>query len=370
VNNSLFGRARALCLVAGLGAGSAALALAATAANASVPPYTLVGSFAVTGDAFDILPDGRVVTISGHVLSMQSAIGASSYAAIGSVPTGSISGFGASFLSVSPSGTSIAIGDNNFGPGASVVIVATASLNPGASSSVLSIATPNSEAAWNGEGQLFVSGFGSGPVVTRIDIGALTATTVITAIGDGSGGIAVRAGRLYAGIGFDATSGGALTGDIRAFDLAGPGGIATGAASVGFGTGVLVADALSAGSLGFDAAGSLLVGGGDFFSGSNDFGYAAAIDGDAILAALAGGSLAGDSAELRLSPAGASAFYSVRFNSALNEVLVVSGGVGYRYAVPTPAAAGLLALSGLVAARRQRAGTAAARASARSVAHA
>ena len=73
-----------------------------------------------------------------------------------------------------------------------------------------------------------------------------------------------------------------------------------------------VADALSGASLGFDSLGNLLVGGGDFF-GSGDVGYAAIVDADAVAAALGGGPIAPDSAELRLTPRLATDSYSLRF---------------------------------------------------------
>ncbi|MGQ0627559.1 MAG: hypothetical protein ACT4PL_05595 [Phycisphaerales bacterium] len=315
----------------------------------AVPPYALVGSFPLSGDAFDILPDGRVVTISGSNLRVQSGVNSATFDALGSVEPGLVSSFGATFLRISPSGGSIAIGDNNFGPGASVLVLQTAALTTSAATAVAAIAAPNTEAAWADEGTLFVSGFGSGPLLSRIDVGAGVATTVITGIGDGSAGVAIRGGRLFTGVGFDA-GGGAATGDIRAFDLA----AVSGAMSVPFISGTLVADALSASSLGFDPFGNLFVGGGDFFSGSNDFGYAAVVDGDALMTALSGGVFAPDSAELRLSPAGGGAFYGTRFNAVTNELLVVANGTAFRYAVPGPSAAAL-GLLGLVVHRRRRA---------------
>ncbi len=321
-----------------------------TVAEANPPPYTLVGSFPLSGDAFDILPDGRIVTISGSTISMQSAINGSAYAAIGSVSPGLVSSFGASFLRVSPSGSSIAIGDNNFGSGASVLLVSSASLNTIAPSSAVSIASPNSEAVWSGESTLFVSGFGSGPIVSRIDVASAITTTVITGIGDGSGGVALSGSRLFVGLGYDA-SGGSHTGDVRAFDLAS----VSGDSSTGFSSGIQVARALSASSLSFDSLGNLIIGGGDFFSGSGDFGYAAVVDGASIEAALAGGAFAPDSAETRLSPAGSNAFYGARFNPVTQEVLVIADGTAYRYAIPAPSGVALFAMMAFASRRRRHA---------------
>ena len=83
-------------------------------------------------------------------------------------------------------------------------------------------------------------------------------------------------------------------------------------------------------------------GGGDAFGGSTDIGYAAVVN------------PASPGEFLRLSPAGTSVTYGVRFNAFTDELLVTAGGIAYRYAVPGPAAAGLLLLAGLTAARRRR----------------
>ncbi len=330
-------------------AASVALGLGASAARADLPNYQLIGQY--TGpagwNAFDVMPDGRVLFMNGAQFSAADVRNPAAATVLGSVNPALISSFGPAFVSVSPDGATIAIGDNNFGPGASVHVLSTASLDPGAASATTAFAAPNTEACWNGN-SLFVSGFGSGPVVTRIDITGGTTQTVITGIGDGNGGVTVRDGRLYVGLGFDA-SGGSTTGQVRAFDIA-----AIEVAPVAFASGALVARALSGANLGFDAGGNLLVAGGDFFSGSNDFGAAAVIDGASVAAALAGGAIDPVAAQLRLSPAGSGAFYGVRFNNATSELLVAANGTLYRYAIPTPGAMGLCGLMGVMAARRRR----------------
>jgi hypothetical protein len=326
-------------------AAAAGLGLAGTAA-ATVPPYTQVGTFAApAGGSWDLLPDGRVIGLLGNTFSVESAPGAGDYTPIGSIDASLLPAFGASFVRVSPDGSRIGVGDN----GANVLIVRTADLTTGGPAPVVPIAAPNYQGAWASNSTLFVSGFGASPLVSRIDADALTSGVVVDHVRDGSGGVVSDGTHLYVGVGFDGAPGGGDTGLVRAFDLSSLGG-----APLDFGAGTPVADALSGDSLGFDALGNLLVGGGDFFAGSGDAGYGAVVDGDAIGAALAGGPLAPDDAELRLSPFGAGAFYAVRFNSFTGELLISDGTTIARYRVPAPAPVGTLAFGGALAARRRR----------------
>ncbi len=326
--------------------------VASTPALAGVPPYSLVGTFSAPTGTWDVLPDGRVIGLTGGTFVVESAPGAGDYGAIGSVDPTVISPFGATFIRVSPDGARIAIGDNNFGPGASVLLVNAAALNLGGPAPVASVAAANSEGVWTSNSTLFVSGFGSSPSVSRIDVEALTATLVVDNVASGSGGVASDGTRLFVGVGFDVGPAGGDTGLVRAFDLASLGGLHS--PPVTFDSGAAVADVLSASSLGFDALGNLLVGGGDFFAGSDDFGYAAVVDAAAVAAALTGGPLAPDAAELRLSPFGPGAFYSVRFNAFTGELLVSDGALIARYAVPAPGTGAALVLTGAFAARRRR----------------
>lgn len=336
--------------------------LGAAVAAAGLPPYTLVGSYALPmglpGDfnqvQVEVLADGRLMGMAsdGRIL-VQSAVNAGTYEQAGSVDSaifnGAFGNFGASFVSVSPDGSRLAIGDN--GAFNRVHFVNFASLAPASTSPTTFAAAPNFDGAWADGSTMYVSGFGTVAGMWRVDAAGLTATQVVGNATGGPGGVAIREGRVFTGDGFNTGDGGAPTGNVRAFDLA----ALTGAASsVGFGTGTLVADALSASPVRFDSLGNLLVGGGDFFAGSNDFGYGAVIDADAIAAALLGGPLAPDAAELRLSPAGGSAFYGMEFNEFTGEVLVFADGVAYRYAVPAPASAAVMVCGLFVAQRRRR----------------
>ena len=309
--------------------------LPSSAAHAAIPPYTLVGSFPVSG-TWDLLPDGRVISISGTTISAQTAPNATTYAPLGSVPAGTVASFGASFLRVSPDGTRAAIGDNVFSAAAKVHFVPLAGLNTSGPTATTSVTVGNYAAAWSSNSTLYVSGFGTASQLFRVNADALTATTVVTNIGDGSGGVTIAGNTVFTGIGYDAA--GVTTGQIRGFSLPA---LATTASPVNFSTGAFAATILSAASLDTDRFGNLLAAGADFSNFPAVTGYASVLD-------LPG------SARLDLAPAGTGRSYRVRFNQATDELLVVTGGTAYRYAVPAPAALAPLAAAGLVAIRRRR----------------
>lgn len=339
----------------------AALALAATAASAAPPAYSLVGSFTpnVSG-VFDAAGSGAGAA-AGRLYSLafdggvwlQDSINASAFTRVGSVDASLFSAFGPAFVRVSPDGSTLAIGDGNFGPGANVHFLSTASLNPGSASGVTSIASFNTDAHWGDNTTLFVSGGDfSTTGVTRIDTASFTTRVVVSGVGGASGGITTDGAYLYTGNGFDFAPGGSETGEVRAFSLAA---ITTAAASgvpLDFEfVGRPVAETLSAYPLAFDTHGNLLVGGADGIQG--DEGYAAAISASAIQLALGGGPIAPDVEERRVSPHGAD-FYGVAFNSATNEWLVNASGTFYRHAIPAPASALPLVIVGVLRAGRRR----------------
>lgn len=340
----------AACSVVGV------FAIGAAPARTAIPPYTLVGSYTLPAGAgpYTVLADGTLLLMQGGTFLRQSAVNTGAFAAVGSVQAGLISPFGASFVAVSPDGATLAVGDGNFGPAASVHFVSVADLSASAPSAVRSAAVSNAEGRWLNSTTLFVTGADASfnGQVARIDAPTLTARTVIAGVGGASGGIALDGQRLYTGNGFtfNPPGAGSQTGDIKAFDLtalAGPG-------LVDFeSSGVTVARALSANSLGFDGVGNLLVGGGDFFTSGGDRGAAVVVDAEAITAALAGGGVAPPSGLLRLSPAG-EVFYGVTWNTTTQELLVIGGGTVHRYAVPAPGGAAVALLAGAMRARRRR----------------
>lgn len=339
----------------------AALALAATVANAAPPGYSLVGSFTpnVSG-VFDAAGSGAGAA-AGRMYSLafdggvwlQDSINASAFTRVGSVDSALFSAFGPAFVRVSPDGSTLAIGNGNFGPGSNVLFLSTASLNPMSASAVTPIASFNTDAHWSDNNTLFVSGADfSTTGVTRIDTASLSSRLVVSNVGGASGGVTTDGAYLYTGNGFDFASGGSETGEVRAFSLAAITNAAASGVPLDFeGVGRPVAEALSAYPLAFDNLGNLLVGGADGVQG--DEGYAAAISASAIQLALGGGPIAPDPEERRVSPHGAD-FYGVAFNSATNEWLVNASGTFYRYAIPTPASVLPLAFIGAPRARRQR----------------
>src|SRR5690606_27291801 len=156
------------------------------------------------------MPDGRIIAIRGDEFFLESATRSGIYDFVGSLPPGSISTFGASFLAVSPDGSSIAVGDNNFGTG-TVYTVESSDLNGGT-------ATP---AAFLDETRLAVS-YGNPSTfmgeIAVLDLLTGEATVVVT-IDGASGGLAFDdSGNLLAGNGFDLLPGeGSDTGDVRFF---------------------------------------------------------------------------------------------------------------------------------------------------------
>lgn len=327
------------------------------AARADLPSYQLVGSYEIPPGVWDVLGDGRVVVMQGNRLWMQDAVHAPNFSAIGSIDPALLPAWGASFVRVSPDGETVAIGDNRAGLDVQTVhLVDWSSLNTGGVSATRAVVAANYDAVWMNSATLMVSGTlddFSGSVVTRIDAASGEARVVIDDIGGGAGGVTTDGVFLYTGNGFDSQPGGSETGEVRAIELAMLGIDPVSFESVGIG----VADALSAGSLGLDALGNLLVGGGDFIGG--DLGYAAVVDGDAIAAALAGGGIAPDGSELRLTPTGDGVFYDIRWNGATAELLVAVDTAGqrrmFRYVVPTPGStAAAIAILALGMGRRSR----------------
>ena len=81
-------------------------ACASGAATAAIPPYTLVGSYALPAGAGPsaVLGDGSLLVMQGSTILRQTAVNGGTFAALGSVQASLISTFGASFVSVSRDG--------------------------------------------------------------------------------------------------------------------------------------------------------------------------------------------------------------------------------------------------------------------------
>ncbi|MEO1129883.1 MAG: hypothetical protein AAFX05_09295 [Planctomycetota bacterium] len=341
-------------------AGAVIVGMACIGASAlgAVPAYQLVGQFELpTAAAFDVLPDGRALLLDGTDIKLQDSLHASTYTTIGSIPGGLIPA-SPSFFSVSPDGARVAIGDNQFNAGASVHVFDVGSFNTVGATTPDSFVVPNFDAHWSDNDTLFVSGSGATTVVTEIRADTLGVRTVIDGVGGASGGVTTDGTHLYTGNGF-AFGGPSATGEVKAFLLAD---IDAAVTAIDFeASGVSVADDLSGGSLGFDSRGNFLVGGGDFFGTSGDFGYFAVYDDEALDVSLAGGGIMSRLDRLTFTPNNATDSYTVQFNEFTDELLVTffdnttftAGTTVFRYQVPTPGAAGMLALLGIGGLRRR-----------------
>jgi hypothetical protein len=307
----------------------------------------------------DTLPDGRILVLNGRAVSVETAPQSSVFAPLGNV-AGFAPGFGPSFLAVSPDGSRAVAGTNGEG---SVVVFDT---NNPAATTPFTISDLAGE--WIDNQLLAITSFGSLQVLNT----ATSAVETIINIGGGfSGGVTVDAdGNLYTGNGFDSATGGSETGWIKAFSQADWQNALATDTPLDFETdGIPVADLLTAASLGFDASGNMFVGGGDFFGGSGDLGYAALVDASAVAAAFAGSqtappissiSPAGDLRKLMSPPDTVTAqlppFWNL--NRATDELYLgytFGDGTIYVYAVPEPAAWLLMSCCGLMfVARWQR----------------
>lgn len=327
---------------------SAVASIACCAAVASAQNYQLVGSYPAPSGAFDILPDGRLIAIDGDSVSVQSALHTPTFGAIGSVTPGHINAsFGASFIAVNPSGTTFAIGDNDAGSGPQdVLLIDVAALSITSPTAPTVIASTNNSAAWSDDSTLFVSGaanFVDPSTLTRIDALTESATVVVDDLNGASAGVAVFGGRVYTGNGFAFGTGYEATGAIASFAL---GTLHSATLPVPFDSGELVATALSAASLDFDGAGNMIVGGSNAFGGGEG-GFVSVIPSGAFPDATSADGQ-------RLFPdTGTFGFPSARFNDATGEILVSDGGTIYRFAVPSPGGAMLIAC--LLVGRRRRA---------------
>lgn len=343
-----------------------AAALSCAIAAASFPSvsiasvnYALAGSFTLADglSSVDALADGRLIGVRADgALLAQTGVHSSTWSQVGAIDASLLNAFGPSFLSVNPGGTRLAIGDGNFGAGASVLLVDVASLDPMGVSNVTSVASANFAGRWVSDDTLFVTGAAdfSGGIVTELDASTLSTRVVVNDIQGGSGGVVTDGTWLYTGNGFDFDSapGTSETGEVRAFRLSD----FTGSPLSFEQGGIPVADALSAGSLAIDALGNLVIGGADFATGGES-GFFSVIGSGDLSNALLGAGIVPDALETMLDPSNGSAFgYSVLFNSATNEAIAISGGVAYRFAIPAPSAGalGLLALGALSTRRRAR----------------
>lgn len=316
--------------------------------------YQLQGSFQLPNGAsgLEALPDGRLLTVAGHFVHVESAAGTRAFAAFGTLADADFSSFGPGFVRVSPDGTRVAVGN---GGGASfgnyeVGVFALSDL------SGTWFSANHFDAAWVDNRSIALTGstFGSPSYVSFLDTTSVDTANpfnpiAIDGIGGASGGITFDTqGYLYTGNGF-AISGPSGTGVVKAFSPGAWVGALTSGTPLSFeSSGMTVVDILSGGSLGFDDQGNLFVGGGDFTGADQNF--AALIHASAVAGALSGGGAVDvlDMSQVRrLDPDGNSSFnfYGATFNETLHELYVYDGGMVFVYAVPEPVTALLLCLA-------------------------
>lgn len=175
---------------------------------------------------FDVLSDGRIVGVatagtsgaaSPHVL-VETEFGSRTFADAGALDLGGGTwpDFGAAFVSVSPDGGQIAVGDNNGRIG-----VFSSSFTAG-SQPVTWYDTSSYfpfQAKWLNETQVGFTYFSG---LAALDVGSSPASptvhNLVTGIDGASGDLAVDGqGYLYTANGFDFTSGGSTVGEIRRF---------------------------------------------------------------------------------------------------------------------------------------------------------
>ncbi len=296
--------------------------------------YELVSSFTLPVGAYDLLPDGRLFSIDGTgAVSIQTAPSSSTYTQVGSIGAVNAGGFWPSFVSLSPDGSTLAVGNNEFNANSAVLFFNAAEAFAGSATPTGSILTPNFIGDWADNDTFYVSGGDANTfatLVNRLDLNAGTSTTVINPAGGFSGAVAVAGGSLYAGEGD--------TGDVYAFDLAT---LASASSAAPINAGAFTASGASAGSIDFDPFGNIIIAGGVFDFGSGLFSGSA----DVIDPATQD--------RLSLIPAGADTFYGSYFNHATNQLVVTADGAAYVYAIPAPASAVLLGVLALPRRRRR-----------------
>ena len=311
---------------------------------------------------FDAMSDGRLITLIGDELFAETGVGSRSFGSIGRLDGGDFSKFGPAFVEVSPDGTRVAIG-NGGGAGFDHFQVGVFDLR-GLDGDWFDV--NHFSAAWFDDRNLALTAglFGSSSFVTMLDVAGdpqnPTNPLLIDGVGGASGGIAFdQEGRLFTGNGFQ-TDGPSTTGTLKAFDAGDWMAAWRGGDAVDFEvSGSLIAELLSAGSLGFDNEGHLHVGGGDFAEG--DFDYGALIRASAIADAIGGrGPVDRDDPERvrRFDPDMANDFnfYSLGYNALTGELYLREGTRVYPFVVPEPGSGLLMMLGGAVLLGRRRFG--------------
>lgn len=251
---------------------------------------------------FDAFPNDAMSVVDGHALRgkilaatdrtlyLQNNFGSSVWLAVAGTPEF----MDPSFLEISPRGTRVALGIGYLKPlyvfAPEVLSVESPPLL-GAEGKGLVLDVNYYDATWLDERYLFINaGSFVGSEVYALDTErlnpGLSPIAIVGGIPGASAGITFdSSGNLVTGIGYGVATGqlkiwtaaevrAALEGDTLDYESSGH---------------LLAEGVLSAASLGFDSEGNLLVGGGDVFGASGDYGYAALLRREVIERVLDGG---------------------------------------------------------------------------------
>ncbi len=228
---------------------------------------------------------GSLLAVSTHdlvtsgapeVFLVRKVAGAYQFTDAGPLPLGTVTwpSFGAAFLEVSPDGSRVAIGNNQFGASNRIGVFNTADLNDLPNLQISWYSLPHSSAAWLDNRYLAINSGNPDFTTSKVTLldtqssgDAPLNPTLVNIVGNSAGVGFTATGHLVTGIGY-----GTGVGQIREFqgnwlNAFLPDGDPQKLSPVDFSTGQLKATVLSAGSLRFDAAGNLAVGGGDQFGG-------------------------------------------------------------------------------------------------------
>ncbi len=251
------------------------------ASSFDLKQYSLAGTFVLPDGAklFDILPDGRIIALAGNAILIEKAVGTHKFTELGELKGASFASFGPAFLRMSPDGIFIAVGDNN----GKIGIFKTDTLEG------KWFAFNHYDAEWFSNTHLAVThaDIGKPSQVSVININLsesiFNPKTVLNNLGGASAGITFdEKGNLYTGNGYK-TTGPSATGTVKFFDHAQWSSALKNGSPIDFeAKGKTIISILSAASLGFDAQGTLHIGGSNVFGGDPDINYAALVSKDAV----------------------------------------------------------------------------------------
>ncbi len=256
------------------------------AAPAGLNDYHQVRSFTLpvdnnpssAGTLYSSLSNGAFLALNETQILQETSVASGTFTPVGSLPASFSPSFGPSFLAISPDGTTAAAGDQ----GGHIAV-----FNPSSpSSAAIDTLSDDFDGTWFSNNQLAITNSNG---VQILNTTSKAVTTVVSDIGGASAGITFdSAGNLYTGDGFYFGTGANQTGLIKEFSKASWQSALSSGTPLDFqASGTLVAQLLSAASLGFDSSGNFFVGGADFFSGTGNFGYNALVSAAAIQSAIA-----------------------------------------------------------------------------------